>query len=85
MDWLQFPHPSNTAARWDEFEFRAIHTTATTSIGFAVIASWVALALARRWRSERGWIDRAGRAVGLLWIVLLFLRFHLRMNSYFNV
>jgi hypothetical protein len=84
-DWLQFPQPRHTAARWYEFEFRTIHTTATTSIGFAVATAWVALALARRWRSERSWIDRAGRVVGCLWIVLLLLRFHLHTNSHLNV
>jgi hypothetical protein len=84
-DWIQYPHPRHTAARWGEFEYRAIHTTATTSIGMAVAAAWVALALARRWRSERSWIDGAGRVVGSLWILLLLLRFHLRMNSHLNV
>jgi hypothetical protein len=84
-DWLQYPQPMHTAARWNEFEFRAIHTTATTSTGYAVAAAWVALALARRWRSERSWIDRAGRVVGCFWIVLLLLRFHLGTNSHLSV
>jgi hypothetical protein len=36
----------------------------------AVIGSWLALGLSRRWRPERSWIDRAGRALGLYWILL---------------
>lgn len=36
----------------------------------AVIAAWVALILVGRWRPERSWIDRAGRALGAYWIVL---------------
>jgi len=34
-----------------------------------VFGAWIALAFTRRWRSERGAIDRLGRLVGLLWLV----------------
>jgi hypothetical protein len=37
----------------------------------AVLGSWLALALSRRFRPERSWIDRAGRALGLYWVLLL--------------
>ncbi|HEY2158002.1 MAG TPA: hypothetical protein VGH33_20405 [Isosphaeraceae bacterium] len=84
-DWLQYPQPRHTEARWHDLEFRAIHTTATTSISFAVLAAWVVMVVTRRWRPERGWIDRAGRFVGCLSILLVPLRFHLRMNSHLNV
>jgi hypothetical protein len=60
--------------------FWAIHAMVDDSVGFAVAAWWIAMALAHRWRPERSWIDRAGRVVGVLWIVLLFLRLHIRMN-----
>lgn len=53
------------------------------SIGFAVAAWWAALALGGRWRRARGWIDRAGLAVGGLWIALAVLMFHLRTNANF--
>lgn len=59
--------------------------SASPSVGFAVLAAWLWLALTRRWRPERVWIDRAGRVVGCLWIVLALLRFHLRTNSHLDV
>ncbi len=36
--------------------------------GLAVAVAWLTLALAGRWRAERGWIDRWGRALGCAWI-----------------
>ena len=36
--------------------------------GLAVASAWVALALAGRWRPERSWLDRWGRAMGFAWI-----------------
>ena len=39
------------------------------SLGHAVTASWALLIVSRRWRSEAGWIDRLGRAIGVAWIV----------------
>ena len=35
----------------------------------AVAGAWLALALSGRWRPEPDWLDRAGRVLGLLWIV----------------
>jgi hypothetical protein len=34
-----------------------------------VAAAWVTLALAGRWHPEPSWIDRLGRAFGILWVV----------------
>jgi hypothetical protein len=45
----------------------------TYAVGYAVAATWVVLALGRRCRPERSWIDRAGRAVAVAWIVTAFL------------
>jgi hypothetical protein len=39
-------------------------------IGFAVAGAWLALLLVGGWKAEPSWIDRLGRAVGWLWIVL---------------
>jgi hypothetical protein len=39
-------------------------------IGFAVAGVWLALLLVGRWKAEPSWIDRLGRALGCLWIVL---------------
>lgn len=36
--------------------------------GWAVAIGWITLGLGRRWRAERGAIDRAGRLVGACWI-----------------
>ncbi len=40
------------------------------NMGGVVTASWFVLLVTRRWRSEPGWVDRLGRAVGVGWIVL---------------
>lgn len=42
---------------------------AMTTGGFAVQAVWTVLLMGRRWRPEPSWQDRAGRAVGIWWIV----------------
>ena len=51
-------------------------------IGLSVASSWVVLLVSGRWRSERSWIDRSGRALGWFWIAILPLTcwwdFHLR-------
>jgi hypothetical protein len=39
-------------------------------VGFAVAGAWLSLMLAGRWRPERTWIDRLGRAVGWCWLGL---------------
>ncbi|HWE36433.1 MAG TPA: hypothetical protein VG406_07700 [Isosphaeraceae bacterium] len=36
----------------------------------AVAAIWAIQYLGRRWRPERSWLDRLGRLLGLLWIVV---------------
>jgi hypothetical protein len=38
-------------------------------LAWGVVVSWTLLALGRRWRSEPGWIDGTGRALGWAWIV----------------
>jgi magnesium-transporting ATPase (P-type) len=37
--------------------------------GFVIAGAWLALAVMGRWRPERSWIDRFGRAIGIFWIV----------------
>lgn len=37
--------------------------------GFAIIVSWTLLAVQRRWRRERTWIDLVGRMLGVTWII----------------
>jgi glucan phosphoethanolaminetransferase (alkaline phosphatase superfamily) len=36
----------------------------------AIGATWLSLIVGRRWRPERSWLDRSGRALGVFWIVL---------------
>ncbi len=70
---------------WSWVAYWSLLKASSPTIGLAVAASWVAMALARRWRPERGWIDRAGLVVGALWIILVVLRFQLRTNSHLDV
>jgi hypothetical protein len=44
------------------------------SVSFATAALWVLMAACGRWHAEPSWIDRAGRAVGTLWIILIPIR-----------
>jgi hypothetical protein len=36
---------------------------------FSVAAAWATLRLVGGWESEKGWIDRLGRLLGLYWII----------------
>lgn len=38
-------------------------------IGMGVLTAWMTLLVGRRWRAERSWIDRLGRAIGAFWII----------------
>jgi hypothetical protein len=82
--FFKAPLPGTLAGLLEDGRVRqmwwTVHATVADSVSYAVIAWWLAMALARRWRPERSWIDRAGRAVGLLWIALPLLRLHIRMN-----
>jgi hypothetical protein len=44
------------------------HGSAPMFVGLAVSISWMTLLVGRRWRAERSWVDRFGRAVGCFWI-----------------
>jgi hypothetical protein len=37
--------------------------------GEVVVVAWILLWLSGRWRSEAGWIDRAGRVLGTYWVI----------------
>jgi hypothetical protein len=52
----------------------------TTRVSYGIAAAWVAIAIARRWRAEPSWIDRAGRVVGCLWLLLIPIRFYFSLN-----
>jgi hypothetical protein len=42
--------------------------------GLAVTVAWMALALSGRWQPEPNWLDRTGRSMGLVWVVLMVIR-----------
>lgn len=50
---------------------RSSFRAGTASIGDAIAATWLIMALGGWWRPEKSGIDRLGRAVGLAWLVLL--------------
>lgn len=39
--------------------------------GLAVAVAWTGLALSGQWQAEPNWLDRAGRLLGLAWVVLM--------------
>jgi hypothetical protein len=49
--------------------------------GLAVTVAWSTLALNGRWQPEPNWLDRAGRSLGLAWVVLMV--FHPWITSIF--
>ena len=42
-----------------------------SSAGYMIVAAWITLTLAGRFRFERGWIDAIGTGLGACWIGLL--------------
>lgn len=38
-------------------------------VALAVAGAWASLVLGGRWRAERDWIDRAGRTLGVVWML----------------
>ena len=43
------------------------------SAAIAVVGAWSVANLAGRWKPEPGWIDRMGRVIGVLWILIFIL------------
>lgn len=64
LTWVEWGGPSPMFGLWRITYFIPIH------VGYSVAGSWLMLALTRRWRPEAGWIDRAGRILGIGWIGL---------------
>jgi hypothetical protein len=56
-----------------EFGLISLRTldNALPTFGMAVAAVWIYLAVSGRWRSEPGWLDRAGRALGCFWLAMI--------------
>jgi len=62
------PHDDSTGWRENIDPFLNTALRMPRLAGFVVSGAWIALALARRWRPERSWVDRLGRAIGVFWI-----------------
>jgi hypothetical protein len=54
------------------------------AIGLTVAASWLTLASVVGWHPEPSWVDRAGRALGWCWIVVLAVRGALQVALLFR-
>ena len=39
------------------------------AFGPMIACVWINLWLGRRWRPERSWVDRAGRVLGIFWML----------------
>jgi hypothetical protein len=65
----QLSHPEHgRGITWFLHDFGYIYNI---PVGPAVIAIWLALWISRRWRPERGWIDRLGRSIGVFWVAFM--------------
>ena len=62
--WV-FCHWHGPRGGWDPTSFILI---APIFVGLSVLGAWMTLILGGRWRPERSWIDRLGRACGVFWI-----------------
>ena len=48
--------------------FRSLLLGLPTKAVFSVAAAWATLGLVGGWESEKGWVDRLGRLLGLYWL-----------------
>ena len=77
--WITMGHPWSAFRKWIEdfgvLDIFATHVLirSTYAVGCAVLAVWAVLALSRRGRPERSWIDRAGRVLAAAWVLTAFL------------
>jgi hypothetical protein len=68
--FLTDPNQFATSIVWLFFEVVMRDTKEhLNALSDAVLAVWLVLWLARVWRSEASWIDRAGRALGIFGVV----------------
>jgi hypothetical protein len=49
--------------------FRSLMLGLPSKAVFSVAAAWATLGVVGGWESEKGWIDRLGRLLGLYWII----------------
>lgn len=61
-----FGYPSGLSVSWSVGNYLAMMINAG---GMLIAGSWLALALTRRLRRERGWIDGLGFLIAIAWVV----------------
>jgi hypothetical protein len=59
------------AFSWPLFFHCAFDLQLPTLMGAAVAGSWLTLRLSGGWRPEPSWLDRTGRILGYIWVMLL--------------
>jgi hypothetical protein len=64
---LSHPGPVNFSTVYTSAYFAA----SAFGMSTAVAAAWMLLARSGRWRSEAGWLDRAGRLLGAYWVGII--------------
>ena len=62
-----FRGPINVATLYNTAYF----ASSACGTSMAVAAAWLLLAVSGRWRSEPGWLDVLGRALGIFWIAII--------------
>jgi hypothetical protein len=80
--WFTLPEMDSAAFRRAFFEYPFGYRlwsfllypfpfAAPGEIGLAVAVAWLMLGIGGRWRPERSWVDRSGRALGALWLMMV--------------
>lgn len=63
------PSPTPMADLW--LTIHSGFVAGSASIGDAIAATWLIMALGGWWRADRHWLDRLGRAIGFAWHLLM--------------
>ncbi len=63
LGWGQTPSRSDAIQQ-------SLFVVVPGAIAPMILGAWATLLLNRRWRPERSWVDRLGRALGLYWIAM---------------
>jgi hypothetical protein len=72
VSWMR--RPSGSYSEWEsEYQLISILLEYPWVATSTVAAAWAILALSRRWRSDRSWVDRLGTVYGVYWIAHPFL------------
>ena len=55
---------------WGQGYVPSLHPMSFVSgVGSWIVGAWLALFLSGSWRPARGWVERLGRAIGIVWIL----------------